>query len=255
MLISLRRVQTLARAEVSSLLDGPLGWLLMSGWLLLTGAFWLAMVDRYAMIGRDQVYSPFGAATINPIADLIAPWQANLSIILLMIGPAVTMRAFAEEVRRGTMELLLASPASAAEIVIGKYLGGLWFVGGLILGSLWMPLLVASKVDLDLGALVVGAVGQLGFAAAVLAVGLVASATTDSPAVSLVLSFAVCLCLWIAGWIDPDPTSVWTQLSLSGHLATAWTGLVRLSDVVYLGGLITSCLVVATLRVEANRYL
>jgi hypothetical protein len=48
---------------------------------------------------------------------------------------------------------------------------------------------------------------------------------------------------------------VWTQLSLSGHLATAWTGLVRLSDVVYLGGLITSCLVVATLRVEANRYL
>ena len=251
----LRRALVLARRELTSLLAAPLGWIILAGWSLLAGDLWIAMIDRYASSSLERVYSPWAAGELDPIAHLVAPWQSNLSIVLLVVGPAITMRSLAEESRRGTLELLLASPASAAEIVVGKYLGAMAYCTLLLAWTGWMPLLIAGRVPLDAGAVLSGTVGLFAYAACVVAIGLLASASTDSPALAMILSFAVCLVLWIAGWIDPDPTSLWTQLSLSGHLVDAWLGLLRASDLAYVGGLVGAALVLATLRVEAGRYL
>ena len=56
---------------------------------------------------------------------VIRPLLHNMSVLLIFIVPAITMRMFPEEKRAGTYELLLTSPVRIGEIVAGKFLGGL----------------------------------------------------------------------------------------------------------------------------------
>lgn len=242
-----------ARRELSALLDAPLGWWVAAGWMLAAGLFWVAMVDRYAVASLDQVYSPYAAAQVDPMTHLIAPWYANLGVLLLVAAPVVTMRLVAEEARSGTLELLLSSPATAAELVLGKLLGAWSYLLLLLAGVVWMPLLLRQHVDVDLGAWATGAAALGLMAGVVAAVGLLASAMTESPTAAMMLSFSAALCLWIVGWVDPDPTSVWTQLSLSGHLQSGLMGLVRPSDVAYDLLVIGWCALAASVRLEGHR--
>ena len=62
------------------------------------------------------------AVNVNEI--MISPLFLNVSVILLFTLPLVTMRTYAEEKRSGTIELLLTSPLTDLQIVMGKFLGG-----------------------------------------------------------------------------------------------------------------------------------
>lgn len=243
----------IARRELGALLDAPLGWWVAAAWAFVAGLFWVSMVDRYAMASMDQVYSPYAALQVDPIDHLVAPWHANLAVLLLVSAPVVTMRLVAEEARTGTLELLLASPASSLQVVVGK-LGGAWaFLSLLVIGVGWMPLGLLRWVTLDPGPWLAGLLALVLMAGVVAAIGLLASASTDSPTASMMLSFSVVLCLWIAGQVDPDPTSVWSQLSLSGHLHSALVGLLRPSDLAYACLIIGWCTLAAALRLEGHR--
>ena len=59
---------------------------------------------------------------------VIAPLLHNLSVVLVILVPVITMRSFAEEKRSGTYELLMTSPLSITEIVLGKFLGAFVFM-------------------------------------------------------------------------------------------------------------------------------
>src|SRR5262245_63350763 len=104
---------------------------------------------------------------------VIVPLLHNLSVLLIFIVPAITMRLFPEEKRSGTYELLLTSPIRVSEIVLGKFLGGLALVllmvalsglfGGLLLlyGNPEIPMMLAGYLGLVFMAVVFLAVGTL----------------------------------------------------------------------------------------------
>lgn len=244
----------IARAEVRALLRGTTGWLVVAGFQLAAGLFWLALLDAYVVRSRDRLFDPYAAARLDLVDHLLAPFFGNLTVLLLVVGPAVSMRAFAEERRRGTLDGLLAAPVRGSEIVLGKFLGGFFLVALCLLGTVWMPVSVGLWRPIDPGAVLLGYAGLLALGAATLAIGLLASAFTESPVVALVLAFATVLALWIVGWVDPDPTSVPAQLSLSRHVQDALHGSARASDLAYFTGLVGWCLLAAWQRVEAYRW-
>jgi ABC-2 type transport system permease protein len=245
----------IAGRELRSAFETSMGWLVLTGWLGVAGTLWVSMLAHYVTVGRDQVFDPYAAQHLNPTDHLLGPWLANLGVVLLVVCPALAMRLYAEELRRHSMELLLTAPVSSAQIVLGKWLGALGVVGVLLGATLWMPVSLAWWTAPDWGALAAGYLGLALVASAVLGVGSVASAATDSPVVALVLTFAVALCLWVAGWINPDPTSLPSQLSLSAHLQDLVVGGVRASDVSYYALLTGWCLLATHSRVESWRYL
>jgi ABC-2 type transport system permease protein len=251
----MRVVYVIARREVGALLHTATGWLVLAAFLLLAGVFWVALVDHYVSVGQDQVFDPYAVQQLSLADHLLAPWFGNLVIVVLVVAPALTMRLLADEVRHHTIELLRSSPITTAQIVLGKYLGSLAVYGLLLAASAALPCSLYAWASPDPGAVAAGYLALLGVGAVVLAVGLLASACTDSPLVALMLTFAVVLCLWIVGWTDPDPTSATSQLALSTHVQDLLRGALRLSDLSYFVLLVGWCLFATHQRVEAHRYL
>jgi ABC-2 type transport system permease protein len=226
-----RPVVAIARRDLTALLGTATGWLVLAGHLLLAGIFWVVLLDGFVI--RSEAFDPYAELHLSLVDHLIGPFFGNVTIVLLVVAPAVTMRSFADEARHRTTELLATSPITPAQIVAGKLLGSLAFVALAILGVAWMPLSLYLWATPDPGALAGGLLALLLLGTAVTAIGTLASSLTDQPLTALVLGFAVVLTLWILGHLDPDPTSLASQLSLSRHVQELVRGAVRASDVAY----------------------
>ena len=118
----MRGVLALARREFASTFLVPTGWIILAGWGMLT-----ALVFAFVTLREGE------PATLRAVIS-IAGWA------IAVVSPAISMRSFAEEARLGTLEVLLTSPLSAFELVLGKFLAAVGVL--LVLG---LPMLRRRK--------------------------------------------------------------------------------------------------------------
>ena len=247
-------VLTIAGREFRSIFNTTIGWLVLAGFLLLTGVFWASMVSYYVIQSADVVANPYAASRMNFTEYLFAPFFGNTAIVLMMLCPAVSMRLFSEEQKPRTLELLLTSPVSTVEIVLGKFLGALGFVAILLLGTSVGPLLLNLWGDPDLGAVATGYAGLMLVAASILAMGMLFSALTPNQIVALVWSFAGALALWVLSWVSQDPTSAFVEMAMVTHVEDFLTGVINAKDLAYFAGFILFFLFATWQRIESFRW-
>jgi ABC-2 type transport system permease protein len=132
-----------------------------------------------------------------------------MTLVFLFIVPLLTMRLISDELRHGTDELLLTSPANLAEIVFGKYLSTLIVLFMLTGGSLLYPLILAQFGDLDQPVLWLSYLSIFLLGAAMMAVGLFASSLTLHQMVAGIVSFSVLLLLWLIDLLGGSLLSDW----------------------------------------------
>src|SRR5262245_26636291 len=110
-------VMTIAVREIRSYFSSPVAYVLIAVYLALAGYFFFALLSAFNT--TLQIYSmmrnPELLARFNLNQMVIIPLLANLSVLLIFIVPAITMRMFPEEKRAGTYELLLTSPLRVSE--------------------------------------------------------------------------------------------------------------------------------------------
>lgn len=245
---------SIARRDFGSLFRTPVGFVVFAVLFALAGGFWVAMVYTYAESSADLVFQPYASSTFTINDHLLGPWFSNLVILLMLVAPGLAMRAFAEESRQGTLDLLRSAPIPTWEIVLGKYVG---VVGGLtvVLGAVGLqPLSLLWFGQLDLWFLASGLLGCWLVGVSVIAWTLFWSASTDNQLVALLGGFAGAMGLWIVAWIDPDPTSWASRLSLATHAEESLRGSLRISDLVWFAAFNWLWLVLTWLRVEALRW-
>jgi ABC-2 type transport system permease protein len=136
---------------------------------------------------------------------VIRPLLQNLSVLLIFIVPAVTMRMFPEEKRAGTYELLLTSPVRVSDIVLGKFLGGFVLVALMVLLSGFFGLLLLAYGNPEAKLMLAGYLGLLLMATAFLAVGTLVSSFTDNVVIAYVGALFALLVLYTIGW-RPKPS-------------------------------------------------
>lgn len=244
----------IAGRELRSIFNTAVGWLVLAGFLAMTGVFWSSMVSFYVMQSADLLANPHAAVQMSLTDHLLAPFFGNLAVVLLMVTPALSMRLFSEEMKQRTLELLLTAPVSTWEIVGGKFLGAMGFVGAMLLGTLTAPLTLWIWGTPDLGALAGGYLSLVLLSAAVMSMGLLFSALTQNQIVAVVLTFSAALAIWILSWVSEDPTSLVAQLSMANHLQDLATGALRVSDLAYFAGFIGFFLFATQQRVESTRW-
>jgi ABC-2 type transport system permease protein len=132
------------------------------------------------------------------VAD-VRPLFQWMPVTLIFLVAALTMRAWSEERRAGTLELLLTSPTSPTDLVLGKFLGALALVAIALVLTLPLPITVASIGNLDWGPVIGGYAAAIALAGAYVAIGLWVSSCTDNQIVSLILTVAISGGLYLLG--------------------------------------------------------
>ncbi len=244
-------ILTIAARELRSLFLSPLAWSILGVVQFILAYLFLGTLDTYVTYQSQiaMMENPPGVTEV-----IVAPLFSSATIILLLVIPLITMRLVSEERRSRTLPLLFSAPVSMSEIVLGKYLGMLGFLG-IMLGLITlMPLSLLALGTLDFGLLASNLLGLGLMLAAFAAAGLFMSTLTAQPTVAAVTSFGLLLLLWIINWAgEGTGQSVLGYLSLQGHYEALLRGLFNSSDVVYYLLFILTFLVLSIRRLDADR--
>ncbi len=236
---SLGKWWVVGRREWQVSFQTPLAYVLLGLWMLVAGFFQVGLL-----------VSPYGGTSdMSQLVD-------QLVVLVLFLAPFLTMRLLAEERRTGSEELVLTTPISPVQWVLGKYAGAMmvWTVFTLAAGV--FPLVTSRLAILDWGSVGAAWLGMWLFGAVGLAVGLFASALTDSQLVAAMVSFAILLLLYLAnivqtsGWV----ASALSYMTLSDHLTSFTVGTVALNDLIYYLSLIAGFLFLSIRAVDLRRW-
>ena len=130
----------------------------------------------------------------------------------LFLIPMITMRLFAEEKRSGTIELLLTSPVTDCEIIIGKWLGAMLLYLCVLGMSMINVALLFAWGKPDCKPMLVGYLGLLLQGGCLLAIGRFISTTTKNQIIAGGATFSVCLLLWVLSWFTAFDSTASAQV-------------------------------------------
>jgi ABC-2 type transport system permease protein len=183
---------------------------------------------------------------------------SNLSVIFLFIAPFLTMRLLAEEIRLGTVELLLTNPVRDIEVVFGKFLGVLGFVLAMLAMTLYYPALLFIFGTPDPGPLSTGYLGVVLQASAFLAIGLATSSATENQIVAAFLAFAINLMLWLseslAQFVGSPLGPALKFLSITSHFSDFSRGVIDTSHLIFFLSVVAAALFLTYLSLQTRRW-
>ena len=256
----MRNIFIIASKEVRSLFVSPIAYVVLTGFLLIGGWFFFNLLFRFTYL--LTLYTSFqnaeGLQSLNLNESVIAPLLQNLTIVLVIMIPIITMRAFAEERKNGTYELLLTSPLTVNEIVMGKFVGAVFFIFVMVLLTGIYPAILVLYGNPEIGVLASGYLGLFLLAVVFVAVGLFTSSLTENQIVAAVTCFVVLLLLYVLSW--PAETTgarfgeLLKYLSVVEHFSDMTKGLIDTETLVYYLTLITLSLFLTHRAVEASRW-
>ena len=206
MSVILGNIIAIYRRELQSYFGSPLAYAIAGIFWLLSGFFFVLI-----LLGPDGFIQQAAAADIQgqqmgvPIPPLDVPYEflrAFLSImgsLALFILPNVSMGLYAEERKRGTLELLATSPITNWAVAVGKLLGVLTFFTTMVLPLLAYEAIALSAANPPVQPAIplLGHLGLILLAGGVLSLGMFISSLTDSTILAAVFTFALILFLWI----------------------------------------------------------
>jgi ABC-2 type transport system permease protein len=227
---------TIARKELSSYFRSPIAYGVMAFFSLIAGYFFYVAVAYFVQRGIQS--SMMGQSVPMDVNEMvIRPLLSNISVIGLFLIPMITMRLFAEEKRTGTIELLITSPLTDLEIIMGKWLAAMALYLSMLGLSLLSVLILFSYGQPDWKPMLVGYLGLALQGGCLLAIGTFVSTCTKNQIVAGVASFGICLLLWVLEWVSSFNTSVTGQiisyLSVLGHFDSFAKGVIDSKDIIY----------------------
>jgi ABC-2 type transport system permease protein len=220
----------------------PVAYVAIAAFLVMSGVFFALLVTAQPGSVEASLAIVFG----------------NVSVVLLIVAPALTMRLLAEEQKSGTIELLLTSPVQDWEVVIGKYLASLVLFLIPVALTLIYPVIIMRYGTPDMGPMIGGYIGMILFGAAFLSVGVLASSLTQNQVVAALVSVAILLGLWLIGAFSgsarPPVSDVLGYLSIITHYGDFSRGLIDTRDIVYYLCVIAVSLFVSVRALETRRW-
>jgi len=241
---------SIALRELRSMFLSPLAWTVLAVIQLVLAWSFFTQIDFFFNIQSQLATLPNAPG----VTDLVVmPTFEVASIILLMVTPLLTMRLISEERRNGSIALLLSSPISMTEIVLGKFTGIVLFMLIFITMISLMPLSLLMGTELDLGKLAAGMFALMLLLSAFSAAGLYLSSLTNNPVVAAISSFGLLLLLWIISSNAGDASNTLSQLSLLSHFAPMLRGLINTADVAYFILFIATFLLLTIRQMDSQR--
>ncbi len=214
-------------------------YLLAVFFLGMAGYFFWSCLSYFSLVSFQVATNPtMHVKSLNLTDGVFTLFMANMTVLLLLLIPILTMKSFAEEKKFGTLELLFSYPVSDLQIVLGKFLGFLAVISLLILPTVsyfFLAQVVGAKFELS--ALLTGYLGLILICASFISFGMFMSSLTEHQVISAGIGFAVLLFFWIVGWLadwmNPQLGAIFRELSLVLHFEDMTRGILDTKDIAY----------------------
>jgi ABC-2 type transport system permease protein len=245
----MRNVWIIARREYKLFFISPVAYVVAFFFMLLLGWFFYSALRDAIIQASYQSYAPTVQIVISPLVTL-----------LLFVMPAITMRSIAEEMRMGTIELLLTAPVKDWELVVGKWLGAFLFMLSLLAVTWIFPIVLNFLVEpgIDQGILITGYFGLVLMVASLIAIGVFISSLFNNQLVVFVVNLAIVLVFWLVRPATSTTGGLGNQilsyLNFIDHYLNFYQGIIDLSDVVYYFSVTALALFLGTVSVEIRRW-
>ncbi len=251
----MRNIMAIAGKELRSYFASPIAYILIGFFLLPFGVFFYLYLQNF--VKQSLQMAQFGGAmNINQL--VVRNVLQNASVIILFIMPMITMRTYSEEKRSGTIELLLTSPITDMEIILGKFLGALGLYASILAVTLLYMGILFVYGNPEWRPLVAGYLGLLLMGAAFISIGLLISSMTNNQIVAGTITFVVFLLFWIIGWFadtaGPTIGPITSWLSITEHFDDFSKGIIDTKHVIYYLTLITFGLFLSAKSVDTERW-
>lgn len=241
---------TLYKKELSSFFSSLIGYLTIVVFLILTGLMLWVFRSDYNILD-------FGYAGMDGFFQ-IAPF------LYLFLIPAITMRMLAEEKKNGTMELLLTKPLSDMSLIWAKFLAGFTMVFISLLPTLVCYITVYQIGDpignIDTGSVVGSYIGLLFLGGAFVAIGLFASALSNSQIVSFIIAALLCAFAYLGfeslHYMDflGDVDLLVKSLGVRHHYESISRGVIDTRDVIYFLSVIALFILLTRLTLQSRKW-
>jgi gliding motility-associated transport system permease protein len=259
----MRNFYAIYRKEMQHYFTSPVAYIVVAIFLALSGFFFnrLVAVVIQAAFEAGLQGAQFGATPPMDVPGMILrSFLGVLGSLLLFLTPLLTMGLYAEERKRGTMELLMTSPISDVAIVLGKFLASLTLLVVMLLPTAGYAVYVFlhSQPVPPWRLIAGGYLGALLLGAVLLAVGQFISSLTENQLIAAVLTFGVFLILWVIDFGTQSGGSrldqVLQYLSVTQHYDEFARGIIDTSSLIFYGSLLALGLFLTLRSVDSMRW-
>jgi ABC-2 type transport system permease protein len=252
----MRNIIAIAQRELNAYFGSPIAYVLIGFFALLFGWFFYVPLAYFQQQSMQMGMNPMQTMNINQM--LIGPTLMNTTVIMLFLFPLITMRTYAEEKRSGTIELLLTSPVTDVQIILGKFLGAMALYACMLALSMIHIAILFIYGNPEWKPIVTGYLGLLMMGGCFLSLGLFISSLTKNQIVAAMATFAVFLMLWVINWIGtfvgPTTQAVLAHLSLTEHYDDFARGIIDTKHIIYYLSFMAFGLFLTAKSVDSERW-
>jgi ABC-2 type transport system permease protein len=249
-------ILAIAQKELKSYFASPIAYIVIGVFALLYGFFYFIMLQYFMRVSLQAMAG--GGQSVNINEMMLRPMLQNVTVIVLFILPMVTMRTYSEEKRSGTIELLLTSPLTDFQIIMGKFLGALALYATMLAITLIHIAILFIYGNPEWKPLVTAYLGLLLLGSCFIAMGLFVSSLTRNQVVAGVVTFGLALFLWVISWLSSFSTGTMgtlaSYLSLIDHFDDFSKGVIDTTHLAYYLSFITFGLFLTAKSVDSERW-
>jgi ABC-2 type transport system permease protein len=253
---SVRNILAISGKELRSYFASPIAYIIIGLFALLFG--WFFYVYLHVFAEQSQRMAMMGGGNVNVNEQMIRGVLQNAAVIILFVMPMITMRTYSEEKRSGTIELLLTSPLTDFEIIVGKFLGAMGLFCAMLLVTMIDIAILFRLGNPEWRPIAAGYLGLLLMGGCFISVGLLISSLTKNQIVAGFMTFAVFLMLWVINWLadssGPTGQTILSFLSITDHFDDFTKGIIDTKHLTYYLSFITFGLFLTAKSVDSERW-
>lgn len=256
----MRNVAAIYWKEMRSYFGSPIAYVMASVFLFFTGYIFQNLMFEFHQMSRyySQDLMKLQRGGINANDVIVTNFYSLQFFIWLIVTPMLTMRLYAEEQRQGTFELLMTSPVTVFQVLLGKFFACFSLYAIIEIGALSLLGVLSFYATVEWGPILSALLAVLLLGATFISVGIFASSVTDNQIVAVVLSFFLLLLLWFIDWssrfVDPLWAGILRYLSIMAHMEDMNRGVIDTVDIAFFLSLTVFFLFLTHTLIESRRW-
>jgi len=233
----MKNIWAIFKKEIKTYFTSPIAYVVITVFLVLIGFFFYSLIWWFNSQSLQMAQNQYSYQQLNINQMVYSPLFQNMSIILLLMIPLLTMRLFSEEKKINTDELLYTCPISINQIILGKYFASLFVLLAMLFLTGILSIFTFAYGNPELVPILNGYLGLFLQGAAFIAVGIFFSSLTENQIVAAILTFGTLLLFWILNWASYSAAGMWKSvlnyLSFIQHFDDMTRGILDTTDLVY----------------------